>query len=86
MVCSASIAVPSAEPESFGHGGTKTEENCPDWRHCAFHSQLRPQPPAIRSGIPSGRCCSAASWKVWNIRVLSAAAAVVAAGEVTPAL
>ena len=47
MTPSASIAVPSAEPESFGHGGTNTEEKKPRSRQARFQSQFKPQPPEM---------------------------------------
>ena len=42
----ASIAVPSAEPASFGQGGTKTEEKCPRSRHADVPVAVQPAPAA----------------------------------------
>ena len=52
---SASIAVPSAEPESSVHGGTNTDEKWPSSRQRMFQSQFSPQPPEMCSGMPFGQ-------------------------------
>ena len=36
-----------ADPESFAHGGTKTDEKCPSSRHLTFQSQFNPHPPEM---------------------------------------
>ena len=53
------MAVPMADPESLATGGTKTSEKRPESTHSVFQSQLRPHPPAMTSGRPLTRFCSA---------------------------
>src|SRR5436305_2066168 len=80
------MAVPIAEPLSFGHGGTNTSANSPHSRHRLFQSQFRPQPPAISSGYPLVSTALAAVWKASKIAAEWCAARLANTCDVTPTL
>src|SRR5436190_18433015 len=80
------MAVPIAEPLSFGHGGTNTSANRAHSRQRLFQSQFRPQPPAISSGYPLVSTALATVWKASNTAAEWCAARLAKTCDVTPTL